>query len=1035
MLRRPAVIFLIAAFALAGSVVTVAASLDYIAYETRGIEDPFSAADLPFRLPRFGMNIDLLDLSSEQQIAELRQIAALDAHWVRQVFDWSRLQPEPDRFDWAAADRLINSLRQVDGLDLVAVLFRSPSWARTAGTDTGPPDDPASLARFAAAFASRYAAEIDFYQIWDEPNLTAAWGAQEPRPADYAALLAASSAAIRAADPGARIIAASLAPTTENNQLNIRDDLFLDALYRLGAADHFDFAAAKPFGFDFPPSDRRVDPDVLNFSRIILLREVMLRHGDGAKALWATHFGWNHLPDGWDGPPSIWGQVSAEQQIRYTLAALERAEREWSWLGGLILYTWRAAGSADNPESGFNVTPDLFRALAERPRVQAAGPGLHHPRSPYARYSGVWTFGELGADIGWIQDSYVEFTFHGAAIGLLLRRDDYTAFLYPTVDGQPANRQPIDGAGRSFLNLMSEDRLPALDPVVVAAELPDGVHTLSVYADRGWDRWALAGFIVAPPDTVAPLRAQLGIALLTVFISAIATAYSAIRLDWRPFTKLLTSIGRRLTDLGQVILSVTASLALLVGMLLTFNDSLPEFFRREPPALLIAVVTAGLVYLAPGPLIALLALIVLFIIIYQRLELGLILTAFFAPFFLFPVELYRFAFPMSELLILTTTAAWVLRGLAAWGRIQRQPDAPRFPALPTFTGLDRVMLAFVLIGCLSLIWSARPERALTEIRTLILEPALFYAIFRSLRPNQRAVLRIVDALVIAAVLVCLIGLVQYLRGEAIITAEDGARRLASVYGSPNNAALFIGRSLPIALAFVFVPVDLRRRVAAAATVVLFLITLTLTQSAGALFIGVPASIAGVILLVWGRRALLPLIGLIALSGVALLAAAQTERFARLLTLTEGTNFFRLRVWESALHMLRDHPVTGLGMDQFLYAYRGRYLLPDAWQEPDLSHPHHIILDMWVRLGIPGLIALVSAQVIFWRSAWTVYQQKHDSLGRALIIGMMGSMINLLAHGLVDNSIFVNDLIYVFVILLAGGSALASNSNRRAIDVT
>ena len=40
---------------------------------------------------------------------------------------------------------------------------------------------------------------------------------------------------------------------------------------------------------------------------------------------------------------------------------------------------------------------------------------------------------------------------------------------------------------------------------------------------------------------------------------------------------------------------------------------------------------------------------------------------------------------------------------------------------------------------------------------------------------------------------------------------------------------------------------------------------------------------------------------------------------------------------------------------------------------------------------------------------------------------MGSMINLLAHGLVDNSVFVNDLAYVFVLLLG------IISNIRAID--
>jgi hypothetical protein len=43
---------------------------------------------------------------------------------------------------------------------------------------------------------------------------------------------------------------------------------------------------------------------------------------------------------------------------------------------------------------------------------------------------------------------------------------------------------------------------------------------------------------------------------------------------------------------------------------------------------------------------------------------------------------------------------------------------------------------------------------------------------------------------------------------------------------------------------------------------------------------------------------------------------------------------------------------------------------------------------------------------------------------------MGSMVNVLAHGLVDNSVFVQDLAYIFVLLLGLAIQL---SNTSAID--
>ena len=203
-----------------------------------------------------------------------------------------------------------------------------------------------------------------------------------------------------------------------------------------------------------------------------------------------------------------------------------------------------------------------------------------------------------------------------------------------------------------------------------------------------------------------------------------------------------------------------------------------------------------------------------------------------------------------------------------------------------------------------------------------------------------------------------------------------------------------------------------------------LVTVGLTQSAGALVLGVPVALVAVLMLVLRRRALLPLAGLAVVGGVGLALALQSARFARLLDMTEGTNFYRLRVWQSALNVIRDRPLTGLGLDQFLYAFRGRYIFPDAWQEPDLSHPHNFLLDVWVRLGIAGPLVFIGLQVAFWRTvAPLVHRFSTTPLLQALVIGAMGSMANLLAHGLVDNSVFVNDLSIVFMLLLGLAASL------------
>ncbi len=1028
-MKRQFLILLAALVALAGSITAALATQSARDFDLRGYVDAAQTRDLPPRIPRLGVNVDLTQYSAAELSTQLDLMRAANVTWLRQFVRWSDIEPQSGAFDWSAWDRITAALENDEQLRLVAVLFTSPTWARDSSltSETAPPADPSVFARFAAAFAERYGSLIDYYQIWDEPNLYDAWGEQDPRPADYVALLAQTAPAIRAADSHASILAAALAPTIETGGRNISDILYLEDLYALGANQFVDAFAAKPYGFSLPPSDRRVERDLLNFSRVVALREIMAAHGDSAMPLWISEFGWNTLPPHWSGAPSIWGQVTLSQQTSYTLDALRRADREWAWLGGMILAHWQPNVEPNHPLWGFSTidttgapTP-LYSALTAYSEPTAAHNGFYPAVNPHAQYSGVWTFSPLGADIGWLQDSRLAFTFEGRAVSLLLRQDNYVAFLYPTVDDLPANATPHDASGNAFINLKSDDLTPQLELVPVSRDLSPGVHLLRAAADRGWDRWAIVGYAVSSGDLAQPYNYQIAIAWLAAVISALAVLATAAQIDWQPVFRRIAAFITGLGSITQIAVSAVTSIALMIGMLLTWKDGTPELFRRDSVQLGLAVFTGGLIYIQPHVIVILVAGAALFVLIFHRLELGLMLTIFYAPFFLFPVELYRFAFPMSELVLLITTSAAILRGLIWLGR-SRQSSLVSLPNSPLFAGwagIDVAMLAVGILALVSLLWTQYRDPAITELRTLIAEPLAFYAVLRAIRPTRTTLLRISDSMLIAAVVVAIIGMFMFLRGEGIITAEGGTMRLASVYGSPNNVGLFLGRCIPFALAFLILPLDRPRRIYAAIALGIMSVAILLTLSAGALFIGIPAATITVLLLAWGKRAFIPITAIAGISMIGAFIAVQSERFARLLDFTGGTNFFRVRLWQSTFQMLAERPITGLGMDQFLYAFRGRFMLPDAWEEPDLSHPHNILLDFWTRLGIAGILLLLWIQIAFWRASFALYRHYRavDSLALALTIGAMGSMINLLAHGMVDNAVFVQDLAYVFVLIV------------------
>lgn len=1056
MITRWHVGFALAIVVFIGSLVAALATMEQRSYQLRGYVDPIRDSALPYRIPRFGVNVDLRQYERNELYRQLDLMDELGVRWVRQFFYWDEIEPAPGEYDWDVWDEIVAAVDQYPDIEIVAVLISSPSWAVNANTDylyprTAPPDSPEDFADFSYAFASRYQHTITHYQIWDEPNIELGWGGVSPRPAQYAALLQAAYAGIKQANRRAVVLAGALAPTIETGPQNISDIRYLRDLYAYGAADFTDGFAGKPYGYSESPLNREIDHDHLNFSRFILLREVMEENDDHHKPLWASAWGWNSLPDDWAGHASVWGSVTEIEQIDYTLEALERAEREWPWLGGMVLQHWQTDAEADDAIWGFSLIAldgnlgTLYNALVEQTFVNAASNGIYSPRNSYARYSGIWAFSDFGADIGWVQDSRLEFDFAGRDVALLLRKDDYVSYLYVEIDDQPANALPRDVSGNAYIVLRSGTRLPELTTVVLARGLPTTqVQTLRVITDElipdePNNRWPLVGFAISDGDLSRPYDRQITIAWWTTFFAGLAVIISGMKAGWEPLRRLFNRLAVRLDGVYGLIIGFVSSIALMISLFLTWNDGVPAVFKREFVQLGLSIATIGLIYLANWNVMLVgLSVGLLFIIIYNRLELGILLTLFWAPFFLFPVELYRFAFPMVEIVLWITVFAAVLRWLAALGW-RRQSKVSQFQSsfMNSFVDklhpLDYLMVAWVVLGLVSLTWAEQRTLAITEFRTMILQPVLFYVVFRAL-PHFSVLRRLIMALVTAGAVVALVGIVMWFGGEGIITAEGGARRLVSVYGSPNNVALVLGRCIPFVLAVILLT---RGRLRIGALVILIILAgaLMLTQSAGALFIGVPVAVIGVLLLSLRRRVFIPIVALGLIGIIVFGFALQSPRFSRMLDFNEGTNFYRLRVWQSSLNLMADYPITGVGLDQFLYKFRGVYIMPDAWEEPDLSHPHNILLDFWVRLGLLGVVWLMWTQVVFWKAMTRVYSRLWKGASKyplelAIAIGLMGSMLNLISHGLVDNSVFVLDLAYIFAFILGAAAIL---SNMGAID--
>jgi polysaccharide biosynthesis protein PslG len=287
--------------------------------------------------PILGVHTRLTDEVEEWKIQRtLQMVREMGASWIVELFPWAYYHRKDGSIAWEHPDMVINHAH-AQGLTVIARISLTPGWAR-------PPDTPLNyldanayddFAQFAAAFAARYEGKVTHLIIGNEPNLSFEWGYRSTTPSDYTALLAAVYPAVKHANPNMIVLGGALAPTIEpeGSPWGLNDLLYLEGMYKSGAANYFDGLAVHTYGLKFPP-DAAPDAAVLNFRRVELIRELMVANGDGDTPIFITETGWNDHPR--------WTRaVRPGQRIQYTLDAIAYADANWPYVQMMAIWAFR----------------------------------------------------------------------------------------------------------------------------------------------------------------------------------------------------------------------------------------------------------------------------------------------------------------------------------------------------------------------------------------------------------------------------------------------------------------------------------------------------------------------------------------------------------------------------------------------------------------------------------------------------------------------------------------------------------------------
>jgi polysaccharide biosynthesis protein PslG len=451
---------------------------------------------------------------------------------VRQAFSWCELETTGrgvywdnvnNKPSWQKYDQIVDTLT-ADGIAITARLDNAPTWSRPGQTNDptsqcqkGPPTDLSAYSDFVKMFTTHYRGKIAAVQIWNEPNLAEEWGGTL-NVVQYTDMLKRAYQAAKQGDPDVTVVSAAMAPTKETNPtVGMSDLTFYEQMYQAGAKGSFDVLAVNVYGLGEPPDDRRLSADRFNVSRPILVHDIMTRYGDTTTPVWATEFGYNSLPKGWNGEPSIWGpNVDEQTQARYLVGGLTRMKEEWPWMGMVFIWGFRWAerpgtfGKDPNNPVG-PPKPEPYFALVNydftpRPAWNAVRQFARNQTLRTGRTAATDALIRPGP--GWERADEVGTTLASTAPDAALTIPFTGTDLAVIGTGGPV-RLTVDGKDGGTVALASKNGMARL-----ASNLADGPHTVALRSTGGAVR--LSSFLVqrrAPFGWIVPLL-TLGVILI-----------------------------------------------------------------------------------------------------------------------------------------------------------------------------------------------------------------------------------------------------------------------------------------------------------------------------------------------------------------------------------------------------------------------------------------------------------------------------------------------------------------------------------------
>jgi O-antigen ligase/tetratricopeptide (TPR) repeat protein len=354
-----------------------------------------------------------------------------------------------------------------------------------------------------------------------------------------------------------------------------------------------------------------------------------------------------------------------------------------------------------------------------------------------------------------------------------------------------------------------------------------------------------------------------------------------------------------------------------------------------------------------------------------------------------------------------TIALLVLAAALAVTWIVELSRAPKRPA-PTVLAVA----AFPLAALLAAVLGFDPLAGVLFV--LILGGGVIWhaAILRFAR-DETTLKTIFGAYLVSGALAALLAIVMVLAKTPVALYTIGHGRATGTFVLPGELAGYLIIYLPVAFAIARTLPELRALALAGLGAGTVAFAMTFSRAG---FVGMAAAVAAFVLM---RRRERGARYAVAIMGAAVVLVGLVFNAHH----DPSENFTRLSIWDAALRMARDFPLSGVGPFEFPRVYE---VLRDPGGEPVAFHAHSVLLTIAAETGIAGLVA-VSFGWLRFAAVLRARLRSPGALGRvsvAIAAGLIGTWV----QGLIDTiSVVIFGLWLPFMALAvtcAGGASPA-----------